>query len=383
MPRKYTYIMHKATTYIGRIGIVAIIGYSMYSIVKICMSLAPDFLVYFSAARHMSEGTSLYATSAFTLFAYPPISALFFTPFSHMPFAFAQEIFILVSYIAIFASVWICFLLLDIHFLWQKYFAIIALTLLSFPAKFTLGMGQSNYIAYFFVLLAIFLERKKLFTLSGILLGIGCIFKPIFIFFLLYFLLKKSWKTCISFIGIGVLFVLVEFLFFPHAFSDWQEYLFKILPHLFTSNGREVYYNQGIMGFIARLTPILFLRSWVTFACIIFVLSVVIFKIYKTYKNHLFHLALILCVLPLIDSLSWQHHFIVLLFPFLYVWVYGAKTIPTKILFAISYGLVSINIVHPQVFVHFPFFLILSHTFFGAVLLLGLLLYGQRSKTGI
>ena len=140
--------------------------------------------------------------------------------------------------------------------------------------------------------------------------------------------------------------------------------------------GREIYYNQGIMGFISRITSDLTVRKDVTVVISLLLTTVCgYFATKKQNKIHVFSLFII--TLTLIDTLSWQHHFIWLIFPFIAtaVTLHRKKMAVPGILLCISYLLTAWNFKHPEIYAHFPAVLFLSNQFYGAILLWGIIIY--------
>lgn len=352
--------------------------YSLFSLYKIIKSFAGDFSVYYHAGLSLIQGGNIYHLTSFTIFNYPPLTALAYVPLSFLPYQIAQAIYILTSFISACVCVVICFKLLKQKFSFFSYLFVTALFLLSFPTKFTLGMGQSNLIAYLLLLLTVWLTRKNKTIFAGILLACAIILKPIFVFFVLFFLLQKSWKTIASCVLTGSSVLLLQFLLFRQTESAWQTYFISILPSLFTSKGREVYYNQGLLGTISRLTPNDVVRKFGTWILSLVLLLDVGKNIFKTKHNSNLQLALFMCFLPLIDSLSWQHHFVILLFPMMVGFYQLRKTKIGLGFLVISYVLISSNIKDPQQLHFFGAPIILSHVFWGTLLLLCLLLYCAR-----
>ena len=364
---------------------VSVITYSLAALYKVIRTSAPDFSVYYNAAQHLIHAQSLYTNISFTLFAYPPISSFFFIPFTFFSYQIAQGIFLLISYISVFFVVFFAFKLLNKNPTKLAYATGVALFLLSFPTKFTLGMGQSNVVALACFLACVVLQRQNKFILSGILLAVAIIFKPVFVLLVGYFLLNRLWKIIVTCIASGLLIFSIQIMLFPNTVASWIEYLTHILPHLMTTAGREVYYNQGLLGTISRLSQNTTVRSVISDVGIVFFLGVVVWVIRKSANNNNFHLSLFLCVLPLIDTLSWQHHFVILLFPMMYTF-YTLHTTRERFFLLLSYASISYNIKTPNQFLYFPGNLILSHVFWGALLLFGLLLYtlhGKGSKRSI
>lgn len=368
------HLIRKSFLFVFALGSIC---YSAFSLYKIIITFAPDFSVYYHAALNLMHSKSLYTNISFTLFAYPPLSTFFYVPLTLFPYQIAQTLFLLTSYACIFLSVVITFKLLDKKPKILTYGVTVALFLLSFPTKFTLGMGQSNIIALTIFLGSVLLQRQKREILSGILLAAAIIFKPIFIILLLYFFGKRLWKVLLMCFVTGLGVTLLQILLTPYTLSAWLEYITHVLPGLMTTVGREVYYNQGLLGTISRVTTNILLRQIIEITGMVSFLGIIAWGTNHAKKDSNWYLAIIFCLLPMVDSLSWQHHFVVLLFPVLYLG-HEIKSASLYIVLALSYLLVSFNIKNPQNITHFPSNILLSHVFWGTCILLGLLLYTWR-----
>lgn len=341
--------------------------YSAISFYRIVVSFAPDFSVFYGAALTLIEGGNPYLGEFFTAYEYPVFSSLFFLPFVWINYPTAQFIFTLISYLAVIFVVYYSIVLS-----WQKVFPafyfLLALTLLSFPVKFTFGMGQVNLIAYCLVIISYYLFTKNKQTAAGLLLGLGIIVKPVLLIVLVFYLFQKSWRLLIWSGSVIVLGFIVAGLLF--GFNLYEYYFMQRVPFLLRFSGREVYYNQGISGLVARLFDNDLSRYLVLILQLVIMGTGIGFSLFSRRRNLVF--AVWLVILVLVDNLSWQHHFVFLIFPFITVFYLLGK-LKNRILFfllAISYLLVSGNLKDPSLFVNRPVSIILSHGAFGAILLL-------------
>lgn len=339
------------------------IGISVY---KIVTTSAPDFSVFYQSTYDLNRGINPYLESnLFTAFGYPVVTTLFFTPFILLPYQIAQGIFVILSAFSVLAIVYLSLLLINRKVDWRQFLFFSALAYLYFPTKFTLGMGQSSLLAYLLLLISYYFYRRKVKITSGIFLGITVLVKPILGFIFLFFILKKEWKIITT--ALFLIFLLTLLSIILYGFDKYYIYLTHVLPPLLRPVGREIYYNQGLMGFISRLTSNLTVRSITTLISSLLLIGLIIK--HKTSSNLQF--ALLLTTLTLIDTLSWQHHFVFLIFPFIVAvnLIRGRGDKKGLFFLLLAYFLVSGNIKDPQIFSAFPINLILSHTFFGALIL--------------
>lgn len=346
------------------------------SLYKIITTSAPDFSVLWISAKDLLLGDNPYTNSR-TIYPYflPPITAIFYLPLVFLPFKLAEDIFIILSFSLIIACIYLTFKIIFKEIPKKLFILVCSLTLISFPTKFTLGMGQVNFFSFFLLLASyVFFLKKRIFK-SSLLFVLSIISKPIFLFFILFFFLKRAWKFVLFTSIFLLLFLLLSFLISgTTVYFDWFNRVLSPILHL---TGREVYYNQGLSGFVFRIFPDFFMNKFVILIIsfvVIFITSLLLIK-----KNHdiNLHFSNFIITLLLVDTLSWQHHFVWLIFPFVVSIKYGfllRKKI-FWILLLISFLLISWNFKNPEHFYSFPLVLVLSNTFLGSAILFLLNIY--------
>ena len=349
---------------------------------RLFTTVAPDFRVLWLAADDLIKGLNPYVNpEIFTGVGYPVNTLLFYIPFTFLPYQIAQNVFSFISFFCLYFSVWISLRILKIE---AKLFIatlILFLSLVSFPVKFTFGMGQNNILVLAMLLVSFWFFLKKRDIVSGIILGLAIGLKTIFLFFLLFYFLKKKWKLILTSLITMVLLVFTTGFIFGWDFYSF--YFSDVIPPLLNLQGREIYYNQGLMGFVSRITKNLFVRKQITFLISALFVGMGTWLTRKR-KNIQLQFSLFVVILTLIDTLSWQHHFVWLLYPFIVVFYFLIKEKKKTIigLLMLSYFLVSFNFrVFPERNFISPF--ILSHVFWGTIMLFFLnywFLIGRKIK---
>ncbi|HSD98535.1 MAG TPA: glycosyltransferase 87 family protein [Patescibacteria group bacterium] len=344
-------------------------SYTLYSLIKVATTFQPDFSIFYYAARDVLHGITPYNDKTlFTAFNYPVATTIFFMPFTFFSFKISQSIFTITNAVALFSAILFTYKSLQKKIVVWQFLVVASFALLAFPTKFTFGMGQTNLIAYALLLAGFFLFSKTKRIKSAFLFFLcAMLLKPILFFTLLVFLFEKQYTYFFSLcIAIAFFVFLIPILF--HLPNSNVIFLQNILHQSLA--GREVYYNQGFLGFIARLTNNLALRTIVTTGITVPLLFFVFWKIRSI--SFVSKLSLLLTTLLLIDPLSWQHHFVFLLLPFLLTYFLVTKQkLHQKfylLLFVMSYLFVAWNFKTPQIFQSFP--LILSNQLYGTILLL-------------
>lgn len=339
-------------------------GNMINSIVRLFTTVTPDFQVLWLASRDLLTSNNPYLNKEiFTGVGYPPNSLLFYLPLTFLNYFTAQNIFTIISIFSLIYCIYISFKILNTKNR-LLLIAIILLFVLSFPTKFTLGMGQNNFVALAMLLTSFYFYKSKKLYLAGILLGLVISLKTIFIYLLLFYIIKKQWKVVIT--TFVVLFITTLIIYLIRGNLDlYKFYITSVLPPLFRFENREIYYNQGLSGFVSRLFSDISTRKIITgFLSVIFV-TYNAFIIY-TKKNNDLIFSLTTITLLLIDSLAWQHHFVWFLFPFIVLFNYS-KNINSKLLIALSFILISLNLPNSLLFS--------NNVFLGTLILYGVNIY--------
>ena len=313
----------------------------MEALIRLFTTVAPDFQVLWLASKDLLTLNNPYLnTIIFTGVGYPPNSLLFYLPLTVFNYLVAQNIFTVLSILALLFCIYISFKILKIRNNLLMFFVVI-LSLLSFPTKFTLGMGQNNFIALALLLFSYLLCKERKLQYAGIFLGLVISLKTIFVYFLLFYILKKQWKVITY--AFLILLLSTLFVYLIRGNLDlYKFYLTDILPPLFRFENREIYMNQGLSGFISRLFEDINIRKLLTSVISIILVLYNCLVIFKN-KNVDLVFSLTIITLLLIDSLAWQHHFVWSLFPFI-VLVKYSKNILIRLLIFMACILISLNL---------------------------------------
>lgn len=331
----------------------------------------PDFVTQYYVPHFVFSGANPYSggEGLFTPQVYPPTEFFLFIPFSLFPLEISQYIYWLVSFICLVSSLFLLAKLSNISFFSKMSLLFSSCAFLSFPTKFTFGMGQINMIILLFLCLVLYFLKTKKDFLSGMFLGLSLVVKLFPILLPFYFLLKKRWKSlmgCITLMVISIIFVII---FIPKDIYTY--FLFDIVPTL-GSSWKHDYYNQAVSGVVVRslgqtsLAEIV--RITVSGFLVAISLIIVLLSKRKDFNYQSIQIGLLLTVNVLINTFSWQHHFVWLIIPFYVLGVFLIKNkYPKKyiIVLLVSYVLVSVNLKNPTEY----HLLMQSHVFFGGILL--------------
>lgn len=358
----------------------SVLIYSLISLFKIITTKAPDFGIFYYSTLDFIKGVNPYTDkNLFTIYNYPPETNLIYLPLILFNYQTAQAIYVLLSYLTVFLIVFYSLKIIKPRFSIPDYWLFVCLTLLSFPVKFTLGMGQANLIAYLLLIVSYYFFQRKNDFFAGLLLGIAMVFKPILIFIYLFYLLHKSYKIIFTATAVIFILALIVFLIRP----DFHIFYFKsLINNAFSFTGTEIYYNQGALGFISRLTFDIKTRKIFLYVFDFLAVFITIYCLVKHKLKKNLQFAIILTLLPIINTMSWQHHFIVLIFPFILTWNLIKKRKLIMMILAFAYLLISLNIKKP-IYNNLFLNIILSHQFYGTILLYLILIIFPRLSAKI
>ena len=338
------------------------------------LGLFPDLTSYYFGPQHVLMGENPYREDSkyFTPLVYPPLVMVLFTPLAIMPYELAGKVWVLLSIMTLVLSLYLLSKLEEVRFFSLKNLFICSLVFIAFPVRFTLGMGQINHLILFlFVLSLYFLQRNKK-ILSGIILSLSLMIKFFPVPFLFFLFWKKEWRILLAtLVSIGILFVITVIFLSPQVV---YHYFMEVLPTLLSS-WKSDYYNQSLSGVIARSVTDYESRALYRIVLSLVLGGVGIVALLYHKGKDLSHLAIgsLVILSVLINSFSWQHHF-VLLIPSFYFLVFFNKNV-NKILhysiLTLSYFLLSSNIKDPGAW---PI-IFQSHVFFGGLLLYAYTIY--------
>ena len=357
---------------------------SLFFIVKtLFLNYYPDFGQYYWGLKEIFQGSNPYVAgkSIFSITTYPPFVFILMSPLETLDYFFAERVWTLLSIVFLIGSVYLIFKINN-----EKMFSRIGFlisTLLFafyFPIKFTLGMGQINFLILFLVTLSIYFLNKNKNYLTGTFLSLSIMIKFFPFLFLPYLIILKKWKILFSFIAVSIAILVFTLIVIKPAINI---YFYKnILPTLL-GGWKTDYYNQSLSGFLGRQMNNGFARELLRIFISLILVTVSFLVILKnntktTIVNLSFSLLITLTLL--INNFSWQHHFVWLLFPFITIFYFiKNKKLDWSYYFVLglSFFLVGLNLENPNIF---PVIFI-SHVFYGALILWGLNLYLLLKKT--
>jgi hypothetical protein len=321
-----------------------------------------------------------------------PIVALLFAPFSMLPLAAAHLVVATCGIAAVVAAVWLLCTLVQATG-WQRY-AVIALVVLNGPLFYSLRLANLTHVVLAVVVLAMLWLLSGKEARAGSLLALGALIKPPLLIWLPYFVIRRRWRAA-GWMTAGLLGLVAASV----AFFGVGLHAVWVRQFVTGISARPVgaYNVQSINGFLVRLTMSGTLVNWrpvpvgpgfriaqglIAGAVISGVLvTAMLAGPPGTRTARLLEQAAVLCVLLLLSPISWTHYYCLLLVPMA---AYLTETLPVPrhgwwmVVSCFAGLLVSLPVTlwvpaHP-VYGAIVARVLLSHYFFGCVLMLSLLL---------
>ncbi|MBF6173030.1 DUF2029 domain-containing protein [Nocardia blacklockiae] len=275
-----------------------------------------DLQVYRNGARVWLDGGDLYGpmpkSGGIGLpFTYPPLAALLFTPLALVPLGAAEWLVLAVSLLCLGVTLW---LVIDrLRPAWDRPTRIaavigaVAVLGLTEPVRQTFNFGQINLVLMAAIALDVLVRRP--FWPRGMLIGIAVSVKLIPAAYLLYFLIRRDWRTSITLVLSAIGAVAVGFLLFP---DDSAEYWFETLWDTDRIGPASYAGNQSLKGFAFRLgvadgTATLI---WIVLSLIAVGLAALWMKRLLDAGAEISALLVNAAAVLLISPISWSHHWV-------------------------------------------------------------------------
>jgi len=347
---------------------IFLLARSFYPIIKRGIYLLDFALYYYPVGQYLKQNLPLYRLNQNPIINPPPF-LLILSLLHYLPLIFGQYIWTFLSLLSLFLSLW---LILKINNLKPaiKWFLLLSPFLfLSFPAKFTLAMGQVNHFILLFFTLSFYFYQQKKHSLSAFFFTLSFLIKlfPIWIF--LFFFQKKDWglikKICLY---TALAFILSSLFLDVQIIKD---FFFFVLPSFFNHTANSNYYNQALTGLISRLVSHPQSQAYIFLILSLCLIFLTWKKIQKSLPDSL-KFSLLITLSLLTAPVAWQHHLVFLFFPILSLFAYFQKTKKTKslLILFLAYLLIFINIKNPQLFQsNLLGKVILSHATFSALII--------------
>lgn len=355
--------------------------------VKLLQFPAMDFETFYLSGKQVLSGGNPYLKIASDIPRNPPPALLLFSFFALFPILQSQLIWFIFSLLGFLIGSYFLFKTFEKEDgsgffcpsnlkLWLIY---LTLVFTFFPFRFNLGSGQMNNILFLLISLAFYFSIKKKASLSALMLLIGICLKitPLFLVFTL--ILEKQFKI----VKQVFLLLLITVAATPFLLGREIYRYYLAIPSSFFDFRMPVYYNQSLSAFLSRigidgnLTRMILVLSLA--AAIILLLKKTLKIPGESFNSRLIIWNISILYMLLFAPFAWQYHFVIMIFPFAstaYL-IYKSGFFRFFWLLGLAYTLSAFNIRNPRLYSSLPVFgsFILSHLFFGAMILLLINLY--------
>jgi alpha-1,2-mannosyltransferase len=233
-------------------------------------------------------------------FIYPPFAALAFAPLLAVPLQTALVALTVISVLALGAALTLCFARFDrrLQVVGPAVLAAQTVALFSEPVRATLGFGQVNLLLMLLVTVDVLAPLKR----RGYLVGLAAAMKLTPLAFILYFLVRKDFRSAARAAGTFAVCALGAWVVAPDAsVRYWTTLAFQGVG----ISDPGYIGNQSLRGLLARLE---LGQAWWLVA-VVLVLAATAFAIHRAKHPVPAFLACALGAL-LISPLSWTHHWV-------------------------------------------------------------------------
>ncbi|WP_181043434.1 glycosyltransferase 87 family protein [Actinokineospora auranticolor] len=260
-----------------------------------------DLDVYRIGVNVWLSGGDIYGTLPPTLagitlpFIYPPISAVAMVPLTAIPFPAASAVLVFLSVVC--AGITLAVTLTSVK-LSKNWLVVIPLVLLLEPFRATLDYGQVNIVLM--VLVAVDCLAPTTRWPRGLLVGLAAALKLTPAAFVLFFLLRRDWKSLVT---AGVSFAAATAIGFVAA---WDESVRFWTTEVFATGdkvGVGYISNQSILGVLTRADA-----TWLWPLLAVGVLALTIPAMRRSAPATAFSLNAL--AMLLVSPISWSHHWV-------------------------------------------------------------------------
>ncbi|RDI47304.1 alpha-1,2-mannosyltransferase [Nocardia mexicana] len=275
-----------------------------------------DLEVYRNGARVWLDGGDLYGpmpkSGGIGLpFTYPPLAALFFTPLALLPLGAAQGLVLAISIASLGITLWLVLdrmrPSLDLPTRVALIIGAVAVLGVTEPVRQTYNFGQINLVLMAAIALDVLVRKPR--WPRGMLIGIAVSIKLIPAAYLLYFLLRKDWRTSITLVLSAFGAIALGFLLFP---GDSAEYWFETLWDTDRIGPAAYAGNQSLKGFAFRLgfSEDVGTLIWIALSAVALGLAALWMKRLLDAGADVAALLVNAAAVLLISPISWSHHWV-------------------------------------------------------------------------
>ncbi len=277
-----------------------------------------DFGVCYQGGKRVLKGEALYRVSDGHLqYKYSPVSAVFFSVFTLLPYELAKFLWYLSELIFLFLSLIISYDILPSK---QKKKGLVLIFSFLVLVKFfgrEIELGQVNIFIFLLLIMMIKASLKKSDVKGGLFLGFSLIFKPYGLVFLPYFILKKRFKLIASGLGTVLIGLILPVIFYGlrgniTILKAWQKTLSQSTPGLI-----DHYDNASIFAFFLKIVPdesrelaFIFIICSGLLIAFSFLWMMILGKRENLKKPEVLEYSFLFVLIPLFSPLAWYYNYL-------------------------------------------------------------------------
>ena len=305
------------------------------------LSIQTDFAVFWHAGNNFKLGNDLYSNiGGADRFIYPPFAAWCFQIFAWLPMnsaGFCWCFFNFGLYSATIYTIYSIFLFYKIDEKKVKTALFISFLLSFRYFWYHQQYVQMNLLMLFLTLKGILAYLKKQENTAIFYLIFAAFIKILPVFFLFWIFCRGNYKTLLKMIGISFIFILIPCIQrgFPQGIQDHINYYYAFLEPFQNGRVEPKLNNYSLSAMIFKWclpiqngnnAPFQLLNYSVeqaqffykcSFAVLTFIYLMVLYFSRKYFKTPIFHeISFIFCFMHLVSGISWEYHFVSLIFPF-------------------------------------------------------------------
>jgi hypothetical protein len=369
-----------------------------------------DFtLAYYEAGQDIISNPEALYKGRQPEFVNIPIVAYLFSPFNLVNINQAVQIMVFISVVA---SLGVCYLLFNIGSL-QGYRRLLVILLVAAngPLFYSIRLGNTTHFVLL-LLSIIMVLGHRMQLLTGALAAVCAIVKLPLMLFGLYYLFRRRWAMALGFWGTAL--VIISCSLFIFGLDLHLKWYLEIIQR-YSGKTIGAYNIQSVNGFLAHLMPDNYLYSWQEFStgldfklaqlvllCLIVIPSgMILWRSGAPSDSKAFNLefSIVLCVSILVSPISWIHYYLLLLAPLALLLsdgVFAISPMPVLVrkwrhrVLLVTIVLISLPVVHTlpdSIVPGIPVIeflckhVLVSHYFFGGLILLSVLLYTRLNMS--
>lgn len=281
------------------------------------------------AARGWQEVVQRYGVAEAITFVYPPFFAVLLKPFAYFSYETAYRLWSALTVLLTFASVGIC-LRLGGRKLSAELAVIVAVGLFSYsPFFFELVVGQVASLLLFLCALGAWLLVRERDWGSAFCFAVATMIKMTPILAVPLLAMHRKWKWLAAY-GCWMI-VLLGFSVWQTGWAAHEEFWHGVMPSVacgitYVSNISAVAYVQDLfLGYVPMdgyqsTLPRLACTASKAVSFVVLGLAMIGFYRYRGEEKLVLHLVLLLFLSLAISPITWIHHYVIALLPFLYLW---------------------------------------------------------------